>query len=172
VSVEAGRAIMDFDTQVVEIIGRHWLVGELLRAGLEVALPVRDRGVDLLVYSGEKLEPKEFVARPIQMKAATNEHFGVNRKYEKLPGLLHVFLWHVQSRNTRCFALYYPDMRKIAEEMGWTRTDSWKTGGKNKIPGYSTNAPSKTLCELLKKYEMTPEKWGAKVSPTKLNPPV
>lgn len=38
----------DLDPQQVEIIGRNWLVGELGRAGLEVADPVRDKGVDLL----------------------------------------------------------------------------------------------------------------------------
>ena len=38
----------DLDPQQVEIIGRNWLVGELVRAGLEVADPVRDNGVDLL----------------------------------------------------------------------------------------------------------------------------
>jgi hypothetical protein len=29
-------------------MGRNWLVGELVRAGLEVADPARDNGVDLL----------------------------------------------------------------------------------------------------------------------------
>ena len=38
----------DLDPQQVEIIGRNWLVGEVVRAGLEVADPVRDKGVDLL----------------------------------------------------------------------------------------------------------------------------
>ncbi len=32
------------DTQVVELLGRNKLVSDLLRAGLEVALPMRDRG--------------------------------------------------------------------------------------------------------------------------------
>lgn len=39
----------DLDSQQVEIIGRHWFIGELVRAGLEVAEPVRDNGIDLLV---------------------------------------------------------------------------------------------------------------------------
>jgi hypothetical protein len=38
------------DTQLTELIGRNWLVNELLRAGLEVATPLRDRGIDLIAY--------------------------------------------------------------------------------------------------------------------------
>lgn len=152
------------DKQVVEIIGRHWLVGELLRAGLEVAVPVRDRGVDLIVYSGEDRDPGSFVARPIQLKAASLESFGIDRKYERLPGLLHVFLWNVaESARTTCFALYYPEMVEIADAMKWTSTDSWLTGGKNKIPGYSTRSPNPQLRQLLRTYEMTPAKWADKI---------
>ena len=40
---------MSMDSQQVELIGRNWLISELVRVGLEVATPVRDNGVDLLV---------------------------------------------------------------------------------------------------------------------------
>ena len=42
------------DPQFVEILGRHYLITELMRAGIEVAEPVRDRGVDLVVSPGIK----------------------------------------------------------------------------------------------------------------------
>ena len=38
------------DSQVIELLGRNRLVSELLRAGLEVAIPARDRGIDLIAY--------------------------------------------------------------------------------------------------------------------------
>jgi hypothetical protein len=38
------------DSQQVELIGRSLMVGELLPDGLEVALPERDRGINLIVY--------------------------------------------------------------------------------------------------------------------------
>lgn len=38
------------DSQVVELLGRNRLIDELLRAGLEVAVPERDRGIDLIAY--------------------------------------------------------------------------------------------------------------------------
>jgi hypothetical protein len=39
------------DTQVIELIGRNRLGSEILRDGLEVAVPARDRGIDLIAYS-------------------------------------------------------------------------------------------------------------------------
>src|SRR2546428_6735492 len=41
-----GRA--DMDSQIVEILGRNHLVSEVLRAGLEGSLPVRDRRIHLI----------------------------------------------------------------------------------------------------------------------------
>ncbi len=38
------------NSQIVELIGRNYLVSELLKAGFEVATPLRDRGVDLIAY--------------------------------------------------------------------------------------------------------------------------
>jgi hypothetical protein len=39
------------DSQRVEIMGRHRLNNELIAAGLEVAVPICDRGVDLIAYA-------------------------------------------------------------------------------------------------------------------------
>lgn len=40
---------MALDTQQIEVIGKGWLISDLVRAGFEVATLVRDNGVDLLV---------------------------------------------------------------------------------------------------------------------------
>ena len=53
------------DTQAVEILGRGRLVEELVRAEIEVAIPVRDRGVDLVAYVERKSEVERFSTRPI-----------------------------------------------------------------------------------------------------------
>jgi hypothetical protein len=39
------------DSQTVEIIGRNFLVSQLVRDGVEVARPERDHGIDLIAYS-------------------------------------------------------------------------------------------------------------------------
>jgi len=42
---------MESGSQIVEFLGRQRLIAELIRDGLEVALPTRDRGVDLIAYA-------------------------------------------------------------------------------------------------------------------------
>jgi hypothetical protein len=58
------------DTQLIELAGRNRLIESILAAGLDVALPIRDDGADLIVYrrKGERI----FSARPVQLKTATS----------------------------------------------------------------------------------------------------
>lgn len=68
----------DLDTQQVEIIGCHWLIGELVRAGLEAAEPVRDDGVDLLV------SPEDYSwTQPVQVKTHLDRVINVYPKYAR-----------------------------------------------------------------------------------------
>ncbi len=48
--------------QIVELIGRNWLVNELLQANLEVALPMRDRGIDLIAFADLDTRVKLFIS--------------------------------------------------------------------------------------------------------------
>ena len=59
------------DTQLVELASKSWLASELIRSGIEVARPERDRGLDLIAYVDRDVRVGNFVASPIQMKAAT-----------------------------------------------------------------------------------------------------
>ena len=67
------------DTQTIEILGRNRLVNELLVAGLEVAMPLRDRGIDLIAYVDLAAAVSKFAAVPIQMKAASERAFSIER---------------------------------------------------------------------------------------------
>jgi len=51
------------DPQLVELAGRNWLTSQLLQAGLEVARPERDRGIDLIAYR-DMDERNRFLAYP------------------------------------------------------------------------------------------------------------
>jgi len=84
------------DSQRVELLGRNRLIAELLRDNLEVALPVRDRGIDLIAYADLSENVTTYVARPIQMKAAWTQGFGIDRKYEKFPDLVIAYVWHLK----------------------------------------------------------------------------
>jgi hypothetical protein len=147
------------DTQVVELLGRNRLISELLRAGLEVAVPARDRGVDLIAYLDLESEVASFVARPIQMKASSGEHFSIDRKYQKVRDLILAFVWHLERpERAMTYALTYSEAIAIADEMGWTRTASWVDKG-----AYSTQNPSVKLAHLLEPYVMNAERWRRKV---------
>jgi hypothetical protein len=71
---------MDINPALIGKAGEMLVAAELMRRGVEVALPASDVGVDLLAY---RLAPKETVARmlvPIQVKARseTGYTFSVN----------------------------------------------------------------------------------------------
>jgi len=89
------------DTQTIELVGQHRLASELLLAGLEVAFPARDRGVDLIAYAEVGRGLGGFVARPIQMKVASRRSFGIWKKYEKIHGLILAFVWHLDGQGER-----------------------------------------------------------------------
>lgn len=148
------------DTQIIEIRGRHRLIDEILQPGLEVALPIRDRGIDLIVYADLLEHVPTFAARPIQMKASSEQSFGLYRKYSRFPGLIIAYVWHLAApARAVTFALTYSEAYGIAEQIGWTKTSSWIEGG-----GYSTQSPSAMLIELLEPHRMTPKAWWHKIT--------
>jgi hypothetical protein len=146
------------DAQIVELAGRNRLASELQKANIEVARPERDHGVDLLAYLD--LE-KKFCARPVQMKAATGEIFDVQRRYEKFPDLMLVYVWNVEMDKSRYFALTYEEAEDVARAMKWTRTHSWKVLG-----GYGVWKVNDELLRLLAPHEITePRQWRKKLFP-------
>jgi hypothetical protein len=146
------------DSQVIEVLGRNRLVDEILRAGLEVALPVRDRGIDLIAYADIDSRITSFVGCPIQMKAASMRAFSIEAKYAKIPNLLIAYIWHVNDpRKEVTYAMTYAEALQVAATMGWTETSSWQTGK------YTTTQPSARLQALLEPHRMSAETWWKKV---------
>ena len=144
---------------MIELLGRSRLVSELLRAGLEVAVPARDRGVDLITYVDLESDVESFIARPIQMKAASSAQFSISKKYARVRGLILAFVWHLEDpARAVTLALTYPEALTIGDKMGWTKTASWLDHG-----SYGTTRPSQRLQDLLSPYKMTPSSWWTKV---------
>ena len=150
---------MTLDTQAIEILGRNQLVSELIRAGLEVAFPVRDRGIDLIAYRDRSTSSHGFSAVPIQMKGAVNRSFMIDKKYEKIPQLLIAYVWGIQDEKHETFVLSYGDALKIATELGYTETDSWTQNGR-----YASTSPSASLVGMIRKFQMTPERWQERLA--------
>jgi len=146
------------DSQLVEIAGKHLLISRLVAAGFEVAEPLRDKGIDLIVYRGEQ----EFTAWPIQMKASTKESFSLDRKYGNIPNLLLAYVWNVNAANQgEVYLLTYSDAEKIMQLKGYAKTDSWM-----KKDCYFIRSAGAELKELLKQFGMTAEQWQQKIHAT------
>jgi hypothetical protein len=147
------------EPQIVEILGRNRLIDELLRAGLEVATPERDRGIDLLVYVDLDKTLTSFIARPIQMKAATLVNFSIDRKYEKFPDLIIAYVCNLAiPEKTVTYALTYREAVEVGDVMGYTKSPSWV-----EHHSYSTRHFGIKLINCLDQYTMTPERWRKKV---------
>lgn len=143
----------DLDSQQIEILGRNLVKGAIIEANLEVATPERDNGIDLIMFRWS--HAGEFRARPIQIKSASKFSFGMDRKYEKIPGLIMVFVFACRTTSREIYAMTYEQMVGVGEAMGWTKTESWQ-----QRDGYSTRHPSPKLQALLLPYRMDqPQKW-------------
>jgi hypothetical protein len=137
------------DPQIVELAGRNRLASELQLAGIEVARPERDHGVDLVAF----LDRDSFRARPIQLKASSRESFDVLCRYAEFPELMLVYVWDVDQPVSRFFALAYAEAEAIAQAMGWTVTRSWR-GETTGPAGYGTRNLRPKLRSLLGRYQV------------------
>lgn len=139
------------DSQQVEILGRNLLKASLIEAGIEVATPERDNGIDLIAY---RWNPKGvFTAYPIQMKAASEFSFGIERKYEKIPHLIMAYVVCCRSvAESVIYAMSYAQMVDVGEAMAWTKTASWTERG-----CYSTRHLSPKLSGLITPYRIDAE---------------
>jgi len=139
------------DTQQVEITGRSLLVSIFVSENIEVAEPVRDHGIDLIIHSN--LSIRRFSAVPIQLKAAQKETFSVSKKYLKFPDLYMAYVWNVtEPQRASIYIMLHSVAVEIATRHGYTNSRSWSEKG-----GYSVNTRiPKALSTSLEPYKYTP----------------
>ena len=146
------------DSQLTEVFGKNLLISHLVSAGFEVAQPVRDRGVDLVVYKDGE-DAKDYVPCLIQLKASSHESFSLDKKYERFPHLLIAYVWNVQTPAlSSVYALTFNDALQVMEKKGYAKTDSWKNSGY-----YFVRDAGAKLKEILEPYKMTTERWREKL---------
>jgi hypothetical protein len=144
------------DAQLVEILGRHRLIAELLRANLEVAIPARDRGIDRIVYADLGTQVTRFSACPTQGSHRRLVLSGSEVRQVPEPADGHV--WHLEDPvRTVTYATTHPEAVAVADAMGYTKTSSWEKGL------YVTTRPSPHLVAQLEPFRMTPQKWWEKI---------
>jgi hypothetical protein len=146
----------DVDAQIIEVLGRNLLISRLTAAGLEVAQPIRDKGVDLIAYN----DIGDFVAYPIQLKASSRESFSLHSKYEKIPHLLMAYVWNVQAPDkTEVYAMTFDQAKKILELKKYDQTESWKNRGYYFVRDAGTD-----LKAYLEPYKMSARSWRDKLA--------
>lgn len=137
------------DSQVVEIIGRSRLIESILRADLEVALPQRDHGIDLIVFDeGDTQRRTQFRAIPIQLKSSSTQQFSIARRHEQFPDLRIAHVWNVHEPNAvEIYVVTHEESVRVGDQVGWTKTNSWALGAYSKrgiragTPIHATLAP-------------------------------
>ena len=76
--------------------GEYLVAGELLRRGVEVAVPASDVGVDLLAYRLTQRAKTASLFVPIQVKAYSGTGYRFQKSwFERAPGLALVLVWHI-----------------------------------------------------------------------------
>ena len=152
------------DTQITALAGHHYLISQLLAAGIEVATPVRDHGIDLIAYVDRIEATGQFFACPIQLKTNEDERFSLHRKYENFPNLLMVYAWNISSTTSRTlYALTYREAEKLLQK-GPKGTDHTKTNSWTKENGSYHFRVNADWQDLLKPYQMTESKqWEEKI---------
>jgi len=143
------------DKQQIEILGRNRLISELVAADLEVSIPIRDRGVDIIAYRELSGKFPKFVAAPIQMKAASNAAFSIDEKYQRISSLILAFVWGLRYPDSAyTYALTHKESLAIAKKMKWKFSNG----------RFSTSKPSEKLRELLESHKIkNPDQWWEKI---------
>lgn len=128
----------------IEVAGRNWLTAELLLRGFEVSTPVVDRGIDLIVF--KEIGASGIRSLPLQLKCASAEAFGLDRKYEGR-GIPFAFVWHVITNPSVHFLTYEEALDALG--IAASSSKSWTQGGKYTV----TRKVGRELRKRLEPYE-------------------
>ena len=101
------------DKADIGAIGERLVLVELLKRDVEVAVPVVDRGLDLIAFATAPT-PR---AVPLQVKTTPGANFTVHRAWERVGGLVIVYVFDVATRPS-FYLLTYGDAVSIAGR--WT----------------------------------------------------
>lgn len=104
------------DSQIIEFVSRNILIKKLFDNGFETAIPIRDCGVDLLVYS----KTKSHTVRKIQLKSSLGQSFSFHDKYLAIQDLYFIFIMNLSFTRTNgsqtIYGMSLEEIQKIISE--------------------------------------------------------
>jgi len=108
--------------------GELLVAGELLRRGIDVAIPAYDRGIDLLAYREHDLTK----VVPIQVKARAETGYNFQRSWFKYNGLVLVHAWRMQYAPQ---FYIFGGLDDVEEALGPTssKSKSWAVDGRYNV---------------------------------------
>jgi hypothetical protein len=131
---------------------------QVREAGLRLVEPSQKNGIDYLICS-QTTADNERASIPVKLKTSTYEVFSLYKKESRIPRLLVTYVWHAKEpKSSEVYALTYDEALGIIKSKPYFNTRSWIDDG-----GYSVTHAGAELKEMLKEYQMTPEKWHQKL---------
>jgi hypothetical protein len=152
-----------FDAQTIALLGRDRVIEQLHRAGLEVALPRRDHGIDVIAYVDKE---EAFQALPIQVKSSAGFRWVVNQKYGSFAEIVIAFALHLADEEKAVvYVLPHTENRAIAERLGLTqRAATWLRPKRAAQGGYIwIDRPTPDLMAELKPHRASSDLWRSLV---------
>lgn len=147
------------DAMTLRLLGRNRVIDDLLRAGLQSALPLVDgTGVDLFAFGVPRAAHEPWISAPVRVRASSGRAFAIDEGAERIPGLLHAFVWGLGGSDERVYVLDHREARTIAEQMGFALP---QTG---QFALYDHQAPSRSLMELIEPYRTGSDRWRDRLS--------
>lgn len=142
------------DAMTLRLLGRNRVIDDLLRAGLQTALPLVDgTGIDLFAFGMPRGAHERWVSAPVRVRASSGRAFAIDEGADRVPGLLHAFVWGLGGSDERVYVLNHREARTIAEQMGFALP---QTG---QFALYDHQAPTRSLMELIEPYRTGSDRW-------------
>lgn len=145
------------------MLGRHYLIGQLVKDEVHVALPLWDQGVDLIAYY---VGSRGLVSRALQLKVASNTRWSLDIKYADIAGLLMVYIWNVGKApdDIEIYAMNYTEaeaLLKTGSNRDFSRSPTWEKEGRYSIAHLEKD--TNKLRQSMQKYRMGIGLWKKKL---------
>lgn len=134
------------DAQQIGIVGLNLLVSLLVADDFEVAVPIRDRGTDLIIFN-DTYRGQRFRAAPVQLKSFSDSAFSLNEAKQK--DMLMAYVWYTaRPRDAEVYIMRFDQAVALVHQSGYFE----------KHRNVFIPKPSKQLVDDIQKYKYSPHR--------------